>query len=241
MWNYNLVVLLQRTGVWYLWTGLWPSHCDTMDGIKPWVKKEGLEARLCHLPYVHVGRANRALQVQIALDSPGSWVQLLTACHSPRLKTQSKINHEAVRDCPAGYTGPLLLRGWVSFLICPAPALVRTFPLVFSRGELIWGVGEPHMQNPYLFLYLTVSPPQPRPHLINFQYILELLPKIHCRQILKAFYPESHSSSVICVSERAWEDLDVNHSPLTLNKMLSLQIILLSFLFSGSTRSSLWQ
>lgn len=189
MWNYNLVVLLQRTGVWYLWTGLWPSHCDTMDGIKPWVKKEGLEARLCHLPYVHVGRANRALQVQIALDSPGSWVQLLTACHSPRLKTQSKINHEAVRDCPAGYTGPLLLRGWVSFLICPAPALVRTFPLVFSRGELIWGVGERHMQNPYLFLYLTVSPPQAQAPFDQFPVYSRTLTKNSLQANFKSFLP----------------------------------------------------
>lgn len=178
--------LLQRRGVWYLWMGLWPSHCDIVDGIKPWVKKEGLEARLCHLPYVHVGRANRAIQVQIALGSPGSWVQLLIACHSPRLKTQSKINHEAVRDRPAGYSGPLLLRGWVSFL----KVLGENFSLGIFTGWTYLGSWGATYQNPNLFLYLTVSPPQAQAPFDQFPIYSRTLTKNSLQANFKSFLPK---------------------------------------------------
>ena len=86
----------------------------------------------------------------------------------------------------------------------PSTSLGENFSLVFSLGELIWGVGKQHIRIQTSSSTWQWVPHKPRPHLINFQYILELLPKTHCRQILKAFYPKSHSSSVICVSEAVW-------------------------------------
>lgn len=118
----------------------------------------------------------------------GSWVQLLVAHLSLKLKTQSKINHEAVPECPAGHSGSWLLWGWVAFLI--------RWDQPFSEvGELKWLSS---FSSP---CELVSHPtPNPRANFVSSQHPGSCTTNC-CRQILGVFLLKPLSLSVICASE----------------------------------------